>query len=767
MAVVTPAQGSGRVLAQRYHLQRVLGRGAMGAVWEAEDVFLRRPVAVKEVVLPPGLSPEERAVSRERTLREARAIARLGHPNVVTLYDVLDEDARPWVVMELVPSRSLADMVKEDGSLHPMRVATVGLAILGALEAAHSAGIIHRDVKPGNILLGHDGRVKLTDFGIARAAGDTTITGTGLLIGSPSYLAPEIVRGQPAGTPCDLWGLGATLYAAVEGKAPFSGVDAMDTLSKVVQDPPAPFDRAGPLAPALRAMLEKDPARRATAVEARRRLLGVLRSGDATSVPESGPIGQPPAVSASVLAATVAAPSPLVPEPPAPVPALASDTPPEAPAGLGTPAHGAPGHGAPAHGAPGQDGAIPPTLVAAHGVGGAPERADADSRVPADGSPPVRVPGIADGAASMPGDTGLAGVAGTAGGARRSGLAAGAGVGARAGGAGVRAGAGSPAGRAGSGGGPADGASTAAAASPSPREAPAGGAATAAPPAPPAAPAAAGPAGGPASGGTLWLQDGLAGRPGATPVRDPSPFPLLDTLVPARTARYEEPTQVAASQPEPFGLGGFAEERGPVPAQPRRDRTAAAILVVAGLVVVLLVAAVIGARSMLGSSGSTTPRAGSDSPPAAPTTEGGLPSGFRPFQHPGGFSVTVPQGWTPERPKTGIIDLNDPDSSRFLRLIRADSSVSALSQLASAEPGFAKRHGDYQRLRLEKVSYRDHDAADWEFTFSRNGVLRHVLYRAIVADGASYAVYLSTAASEWAASRRIFDVAARTLDLPS
>src|SRR6266487_6455693 len=254
MAVVTPVQGSGRILARRYHLLRLLGRGAMGAVWEAEDTVLRRPVAVKEVVLPGSLSPHERAVSCERTLREARAIARLGHPSVVTLFDVLDEDTRPWVVMELVLSRSLADVIKADGPLHPLRVATVGLAILGALEAAHAAGITHRDVKPGNILLGHDGRVKLTDFGIARAAGDTTITGTGLLIGSPSYLAPEIVRGQPTRPACDLWGLGATLYAAVEGHAPFAGTDAMDTLSKVVQEPPAPFERSGPLVPALLGM---------------------------------------------------------------------------------------------------------------------------------------------------------------------------------------------------------------------------------------------------------------------------------------------------------------------------------------------------------------------------------------------------------------------------------------------------------------------------------------------------------------------------------
>jgi len=299
------------VLARRYHLLRVLGRGAMGAVWEAEDTVLRRTVAVKEVVLPGGLTPEERAVSCERTLREARAIARLGHPNVVTLFDVLDEDARPWVVMELVPSRSLADVVKEDGPLHPLRVATVGLAVLGALEAAHAASITHRDVKPGNILLGHDGRVKLTDFGIARSAGDDTITGTGLLVGSPSYIAPEIVKGHGAGPAADLWGLGATLYAAAEGRAPFSGGDAMDTLAKVVQEPPAPYERAGALVPALEAMLQKDPARRAGPVDARRLLLDVLRGG--TGEPGPGPARRRAGPAAAPVPAPAAPPPPPAP----------------------------------------------------------------------------------------------------------------------------------------------------------------------------------------------------------------------------------------------------------------------------------------------------------------------------------------------------------------------------------------------------------------------------------------------------------------------
>ncbi len=344
--MVTPgAPRGGRVLARRYHLLRVLGRGAMGAVWEAEDTFLRRTVAVKEVVLPGSLSPEERAVSCERTLREARAIARLGHPNVVTLFDVLDEDSRPWVVMELVPSRSLADVIKEDGPLHPLRVATVGLAVLGALEAAHAAGITHRDVKPGNILLGHDGRVKLTDFGIARAAGDDTITGTGLLVGSPSYIAPEIIKGQEAGPPADLWGLGATLYAAAEGRAPFSGGDAMETLAKVVQEPPTPYEKSRGLIPALDAMLDKDPTRRARPVDARRLLLEVLRGGEEaaerpTPAPAAPPAPAPAAPTGPGLAdllvpvwrqdregsrpPPVAAPAPAAPAPAAPAASTAS-----------------------------------------------------------------------------------------------------------------------------------------------------------------------------------------------------------------------------------------------------------------------------------------------------------------------------------------------------------------------------------------------------------------------------------------------------------
>ena len=307
--MTSSAQSDNRIVAQRYRLERVVGRGAMGTVWEAEDTVLHRTVALKEVVLPPGLSQEDRKIACERTFREARAIARLAHPNVVTLYDVVEEDKRPWVVMELVQSRSLAQVLKEDGPLNPPDAAKVGLAVLGALQAAHQAGITHRDVKPGNILIAEDGRVKLTDFGIARAAGDMTLTGTGLLVGSPSYMAPEVVRGEELRPTADMFGLGATLYCAVEGHPPFSGGDAISTLNAVVGEPPAPYKRAGGLVPVLDGLLEKDPRSRLTAPQARQMLLGTVRDNDPRSVRAAG-TELMPARAGNRLPATRQAPAP-------------------------------------------------------------------------------------------------------------------------------------------------------------------------------------------------------------------------------------------------------------------------------------------------------------------------------------------------------------------------------------------------------------------------------------------------------------------------
>lgn len=277
-----------RTVAGRYRLLDRLGSGGMGTVWRAQDVVLGRDVAVKEVTFPPGVSDEEREVLRERTRREARAAARLDHPSAVTVYDVAEEDGIPFLVMELVEARTLSEVIRTDGPLSPHRTAEVGLAVLGALEAAHAQGILHRDVKPSNVLLREDGRVVLTDFGIATFTGDSSITSTGLLLGSPSYMAPERAKGEQPGPPSDLWALGATLFTAVEGRAPFDKGEPLPTLTAVVTGDHAPYVAAGPLAPVLDGLLEKDPALRSDAATACRSLQEVL-DGAATAQPAPRP----------------------------------------------------------------------------------------------------------------------------------------------------------------------------------------------------------------------------------------------------------------------------------------------------------------------------------------------------------------------------------------------------------------------------------------------------------------------------------------------
>src|SRR6478609_9643968 len=211
----------GRLLADRYRLGEVLGRGGMGTVWRAEDEMLGRIVAVKELRMTGTVDEIEKHRLVVRTLREAKATARIRHTSAVTVFDVVEEDDRPWIVMELVAGRSLADVVAEDGPLAPERAARIALDLLGVLGAAHAQGILHRDVKPSNVLIGEDGRTVLTDFGIASLEGDTSITSTGMLVGAPSYIAPERARGQKPGPPADMWSLGGTLYAMVEGKPPY------------------------------------------------------------------------------------------------------------------------------------------------------------------------------------------------------------------------------------------------------------------------------------------------------------------------------------------------------------------------------------------------------------------------------------------------------------------------------------------------------------------------------------------------------------------
>jgi serine/threonine protein kinase len=283
-----------RLVAGRYALSQVIGRGGMGTVWLATDRVLEREVALKEVTFSVDLTAEERSILRERTMREARAAARLDHPHVTTVFDVVEEDGRPWLVMEHVDARSLQDIIEERGPLPPAAVAQIGLDVLAALEAAHGAGIVHRDVKPANVLVEPDGHACLTDFGIATTTGDSSLTTHGALIGSPSYMAPERVYGDEPRPQVDLWSLGATLYAAVEGRPPFARGEAMATMMSVVSEHPAPMLRAGPLEPVLSGLLTKDASARTTAETARQQLTAVLAGAPPGPLPPP-PVEAPPA----------------------------------------------------------------------------------------------------------------------------------------------------------------------------------------------------------------------------------------------------------------------------------------------------------------------------------------------------------------------------------------------------------------------------------------------------------------------------------------
>ncbi|GAA2298156.1 serine/threonine-protein kinase [Streptomyces violaceusniger] len=286
MSEAEKTQGStGRLLAGRYRLGEILGQGGMGTVWRASDQTLGRTVAVKELRFPSSVEEDEKRRLITRTLREAKAIARIRSNGAVTVYDVVDEDDRPWIVMELIEGRSLADVVRDDGPLTPKRAAEVGLAVLDVLRAAHQAGILHRDVKPSNVLISDDGRVVLTDFGIAQVEGDPSVTSTGMLVGAPSYISPERARGHKPGPPADLWSLGGLLYAAVEGVPPYDKSTAIATLTAVMTEPVEPPKNAGPLEEVIYGLLTKDPDRRLDDAGARALLEHVVNGPEAAKAP--------------------------------------------------------------------------------------------------------------------------------------------------------------------------------------------------------------------------------------------------------------------------------------------------------------------------------------------------------------------------------------------------------------------------------------------------------------------------------------------------
>ena len=273
------------LVAGRYRLLDPVGAGGMGRVWLARDEMLDRDVAVKEFVPPDWMTDEEKTRLRDRTLREARSAGRLNHPHVVRVYDVVHWDGLPWIVMEYVASRSLHQVIKEDGPYTPAASARIGLAVLDALTAAHRAGVLHRDVKPHNVLIGDDGRVVLTDFGLATFVDDGSVTGPGLVVGSPQYVSPERARDGASTVASDLWSLGATLYAAVEGRSPYARSTAMATLMALATEPPDPPERAGLLEPVLLGLLRHEPKARLTGTEVDRRLRMIIATSSSSPVP--------------------------------------------------------------------------------------------------------------------------------------------------------------------------------------------------------------------------------------------------------------------------------------------------------------------------------------------------------------------------------------------------------------------------------------------------------------------------------------------------
>jgi hypothetical protein len=649
--MVAPVEPS-RVLAGRYRLIKALGSGGMGTVWLALDLLLDREVAVKEVSPPADVSAAEREVLRERTMREARTAARLSHPNVVTIYDVVEDGDRPWIVMELVPARSLRDIVLEDGPLSPQQAAKAGVQLLAALRAAHALGILHQDVKPGNVLIDHDGRAVLADFGIARTQDSPTLTTTGILVGSPAYIAPECARGERGGPESDLWSLGATLYAVVEGRPPYVRGGALATLIAVVTENPDPSRRCGPLRPVISGLLCRDQAGRLGPAEAERMLRRIAGTGDA---PDTAPLPltaedagsggegtdratpgdrlrQAERTRAFRTAAAELAAAPAVPAEPSPLRTTAGeDATPTPPTGL------------PVFVPEPPDGPHPEPVTAS-GPGHDAENAV----VPRPPYRPASPPELPDAAAVSRPEL----------------------------------------------------------------------------PDAPASPRRRRP--------LIWISAAAAALMIVVAV-------LLGMNAPGRNPPGDSAT---AASPRP----GHSAPPRPGHSAPAGTATSSAAT----------------------SSSRPPPLDRSTAPPPKPRPGAGgravIPAGFRRYHDPSGFSIAVPDGWHVSRQGTYLY-LTPPSGATFLLIDQSSHpKPSPLADWRQQEANRAGTYPGYHRIRLESITYPQAEkAADWEFTYDRNGVPTHVLNRNVLANPRhAYALYWSTPDSEWAQSFHLFRVFART-----
>ncbi|WP_431973147.1 protein kinase domain-containing protein [Micromonospora haikouensis] len=774
-----------QLVADRYRLLSPLGQGGMGRVWKARDEVLHRDVAIKELVPPPSLTPEERREMRERSLREARAIARLNHVNVVRIFDVLRTDGDPWIVMEYVASKSLQDTIAEDGPVTPAKAVEIGLGVLGALKAAHKAGVMHRDVKPGNVLLGTDGRVVLTDFGLATIPGDPNVTRTGMVLGSPAYIAPERARDGTAGPEADLWSLGATLYAAVEGKSPYARPSAIATLAALATEPMPPPRNAGPLKPVLNGLLRKDPAERIDAEVAERLLRKAAGRRSKTislldGVRRPGPNGprepRPP---------VVPAPRPAEPRTSRPAVPPAPRTPGGGLVVGGAAVAGAAGDDATAKVSPSSTDAAPTAKVPSPGVDAAPT---AKVDPPASGTDAAPTAKVADTGARAADRT-----------AKLPGPVAGTGVD-RVAGAPVDGGEESPAeeaDEAGSGevtgtGGAVDGVDAAPAGRADDTRVDPGRAVPVSPPAPSAPPVErAEPAGdqADASGDQADRSRDQADRPqedagpssektGSSSGKAGPPREWAD-----RARERGTPTSVlpAAAGPAPSSTGRAAVVSGTKPERSRRS------LLVGALVAVLLLGLLV-AVPLLGRGGdddpgpgdpqaglsSATPSAAAPSSPAPATSSAAppsptpsaspsvdpnaLPEGWVLHKDPAGFSLPLPKGWTRRSGGRDTVIFEERDGVGELLVQWTSTPLDdAYADWKSKEKARKNYVNDYQYLSIERCDYYK-TCADWEWLETRDNTRIHVRNRGFVtAKNRGYAFRWEVANKDWQARLADFD----------
>jgi serine/threonine protein kinase len=675
----------------RYRLVESIGQGGMGRVWRAADEMLDRQIAVKEMRID-GLDAEDTRTRRERTLREARATARIDHPNVVRVYDVVDEGERLWIVMELVAGRSLERMLADDGALGPREVARIGLGLVAALRQVHAGGVLHRDIKPGNVLVEGGGRrVVLTDFGIAAIQDATALTMVGMLVGSPDYMAPERISGHPQGPPSDIWSLGATLCAALGGRSPFARDTTLATLHAVLYEEPELPSAAGPLREILAALLEKAPAARPGLDELERALAPVAFPREEREGPE-GPEEQE---------------RPEAEELAAPETELREEPPPEVYRESPTPAFLA-----------------PPLVRAARDPRLYDPDADADPH-PVEDAIPTQRPAVeelvsaAEGASEVASELSseLSSEASSNNSRRSTPRRTGVSL--------LRADQGERAAQAerGEEAQLTEGPEALTARKPVPLPAH--------PPAPRPAPP----------------HPGLGPGPVASS-RLPRPAPPRLVLGP-HPARVPRPAAGPSSGGElPGPVQPFTPDR-THPTRRRIGLIALAAVVVAGAAVGTILANSGGSSSTSAASGTSTepsvspsPTASSPSASPSPTVEGtSRPPTLPPGTHreAGGFAWATPNGWRRDLKTGAEVHYTSPEGTQELvgksSLARGD-----LMETWEASEQSARKGRDYRKIRLDRTTFRGYPAVSWEYTFTLKGVPWHARLLGFDEDGKSYQI---------------------------